>query len=95
MGLGRMSYSEATKCADNLGTYADTIEKKLRDLRSEIDSMDEVLKSEGASELLAKYDELEKKLADCPTKIKGFEAHLRTAIEQYQSDDERLREESK
>ena len=95
MGVGRMSYTEATTCADNLSRYSANIEKYLTDLRTEINSMDEVLKSEGANELLAKYDELDKKLVDCPVKITEFENHLRTAIRKYQEDDQRLREESK
>jgi uncharacterized protein YukE len=95
MGVGRMSYTEATTCADNLNRYSANIEKYLTDLRTEINSMDEVLKSEGANELLARYDELDKKLVDCPVKITEFENHLRTAIRKYQEDDQRLREESK
>ena len=95
MGLGRMSYGEATTCADNLNKYAANLEKCLTDLRNEINSMDEVLKSEGADQLLARYDELDKELVDCPTRINGFETHLRTAIKKYQDDDQRLREESK
>ena len=39
MGVGRMSYTEATTCADNLNRYSANIEKYLTDLRTEINSI--------------------------------------------------------
>ena len=95
MGLGRMTYSEATTSADNLNKSSASLEKHLKDLRYEIDSMDDVLRSEGAEQLLKTYEELDNDLRVCPQKITGFEVYLRGAIKKYQEDDQRLEEESK
>lgn len=95
MGLGRMTYGEATTSADNLNKSSASLEKYLKDLREEIDSLDEVLRSEGADQLLKTYEELDEELRVCPQKITGFEVYLRDAIKKYQEDDQRLKEESK
>lgn len=95
MGLGRMTYSEATASADRLSEIAAALDTELTNLRSEIFSMDEVLKSEGANQVLETYDNLDKELTKCPTKIVEFEKYLRDAIEQYKQDDQTLIEEGK
>ncbi len=95
MGLGRMTYSEATASADKLGAIAADLDTELTNLRNEILGMDEVLKSEGANQLLETYDNLDKELIKCPPKIVEFEKYLRDAIEEYKQDDQTLIEEGK
>jgi len=95
MGLGKMSYDDALGCAERLGKTAADLGTHLSSLKAEIMSMDEVLVSEGASQLLTKYDNLDKQLATCPAKIEGYEAYLKEAVQKYRASDAALKQEGK
>ena len=95
MGLGKMSYTEALECANNLSKNAEDLRTHLLNLRAEINSMDEVLVSNGATQLLSTYNDLDKELIKCPVKIEIYEAYLREAVEKYQNSDNQLKQEGK
>lgn len=90
MALGNMSYTEGRECAANLGTSAANMDEFFNQLRAEMNSLEEVLKSKGADELFATYKGLEAKLNSFPDKVRGFQGFLTSAIEQYEADDAAL-----
>lgn len=90
MALGSMSYSEALTCADQMKTAAAEMDDLFAQLRTEMNSLESVLKSKGGEELLVTYRTLEAKLSGFPNKVRSFEGFLRTAVAQYQADDASL-----
>ena len=53
MALGSMSYGEARTCATELGNAASEMDNLFSQLKAEMNSLEEVLRSNGASELYA------------------------------------------
>lgn len=93
MALGSMSYTEARTCAQELGTAAANMDNLIAQLRSEMNSLEDVLKSNGASELYATYKTLDAKLNGFPEKVRAFKTFLETAVAQYEADDAALQRE--
>ena len=79
MALGSMSYGEARTCATELGNAASEMDNLFSQLKAEMNSLEEVLRSNGASELYATYKTLEAKLDGFPNNInmKGGEVDER------------------
>lgn len=90
MALGSMSYSEARTCANELGTAATNMDNLIAQLRNEMNSLEDVLKSNGASELYATFKTLDAKLDGYPEKVRSFKGFLETAVAQYEADDQAL-----
>jgi len=90
MALGSMSYAEAKTCASELGTAASNMDNLISLLRTEMNSLEDVLKSRGGSSLYATYLELDKKLDGFPNKVRAFKGFLETAVQQYEADDAAL-----
>lgn len=90
MALGSMSYGEARTCASDLGKAASEMDTLFNNLRSEMNSLEEVLRSKGADELLMTYKTLEAKLNGYPDKVRAFQGFLNSAVEQYEADDAAL-----
>ena len=68
MALGSMIYTEARTCAAELGTAAANMDNLIAQLRVEMESLEDVLKSNGASELYATYKNFSLKKLVCPKK---------------------------
>lgn len=90
MALGSMSYADAKTCGSDLGTSADNMDNLISLLRSEMNSLEDVLKSSGGSSLYATYLELDKKLDGFPNKVRAFKMFLENAVSQYEADDAAL-----
>lgn len=90
MALGSMSYSEARTCANELGTAATNMDNLIAQLRNEMNSLEDVLRSNGASELYATFKTLDAKLNGFPEKVRAFKGFLETAVAQYEADDQAL-----
>mgnify|MGYP003571456666 CR=1 FL=1 len=90
MALGTMSYSEAKTCASELGKAASNMDQLFNNLRNEMDSLQEDLKSSAADELYATYKVLEAKLSSFPNKVRDFKGFLEAAVAQYEADDAAL-----
>ena len=90
MALGSMSYSEARTCATELGNSATNMDNLIAQLRGEMDTLEDVLRSNGASELYATYKTLDAKLNGFPEKVRAFKGFLETAVAQYEADDAAL-----
>jgi len=93
MALGSMSYTEARACAQDLGNAAANMDNLIAQLRVEMESLEDVLKSNGASELYATYKTLDAKLNGFPEKVRAFKGFLETAVAQYEADDAALQRE--
>ena len=93
MAMGSMSYGEARGYADVLKDKAAKMDEEFNKLKREMNSLEEVLKSKGADELLATYKTLEAKLDGFPNKVRAFEGFLRSAVSQYEADDAALSKE--
>ena len=93
MALGSMSYGEARTCATELGNAANEMDNLFSQLKAEMNSLEEVLRSNGASELYATYKTLEAKLDGFPNKVRAFKGFLETAVAQYEADDAALMKE--
>lgn len=93
MALGSMSYGEARTCATELGNAASEMDNLFSQLKAEMNSLEEVLRSNGASELYATYKTLEAKLDGFPNKVRAFKGFLETAVAQYEADDAALMKE--
>ena len=93
MALGSMSYGEARTCATELGNAASEMDNLFSQLKAEMNSLEEVLRSNGASELYATYTTLEAKLDGFPNKVRAFKGFLETAVAQYEADDAALMKE--
>lgn len=90
MALGSMSYTEARACAQELGNAAANMDNLIAQLRVEMESLEDVLKSNGASELYATFKTLDAKLNGFPEKVRAFKGFLETAVSQYEADDAAL-----
>ena len=90
MALGSMSYTEARTCATELGNAASNMDNLIAQLRREMDTLEDVLKSNGASELYATFKTLDTKLNGFPEKVRAFKGFLETAVAQYEADDAAL-----
>ncbi len=90
MALGSMSYTEARTCANELGTAATNMDNLIAQLRNEMNSLEDVLRSNGASELYATFKTLDAKLNGFPEKVRAFKGFLETAVAQYEADDQAL-----
>ena len=93
MAFGSMSYGEARTCATELGNAASEMDNLFSQLKAEMNSLEEVLRSNGASELYATYKTLEAKLDGFPNKVRDFKGFLETAVAQYEADDAALMKE--
>ena len=93
MALGSMSYGEARTCATELGNAASEMDNLFSQLKAEMNSLEEVLRSNGASELYATYKTLEAKLDGFQNKVRAFKGFLETAVAQYEADDAALMKE--
>lgn len=93
MALGSMSYVEARGCADELNKSSRMMDQYFNNLRSEMNSLETVLRSNAGDQLYMEYKGLEAKLNGFPTKIREFETFLRRAVEQYENDDAALNSE--
>jgi len=90
MALGSMSYSEARACAQELGTAASNMDNLIAQLRNEMNSLEDVLRSNGATELFSTYKTLDAKIDGFPAKVRAFKGFLETAVAQYEADDAAL-----
>ncbi len=90
MALGSMSYDEARGCANALGNAAREMDDLFKNLSAEMNTLDDVLKSKGADELVDTYKTLEAKLSGFPNKVRAFQSFLNAAVDQYQADDASL-----
>lgn len=90
MALGSMSYSEARNCATSLGNSAANMDNLFSQLRAEMESLEDVLRSSGGSELYATFKGLDAKLNSFPDKVRAFKGFLETAVSQYEADDAAL-----
>ena len=90
MALGRMSYEEGRTCASDLGSSAAEMDNLFSQLRSEMNSLEEVLRSKGADELYATWKVLDAKLNGYPNKVRDFQGFLNASITQYEADDAAL-----
>ena len=93
MALGSMSYDEARGCAQELGNSAANMDNLIIQLRGEMESLQDVLKSNGASELYSTFKTLDAKLNGFPDKVRAFKTFLETAVSQYEADDAALQRE--
>ena len=87
MALGSMSYEEARTCANELGNSAVKMDNLIAQLRNEMESLQDVLRSNGANELYATYKTLDAKIEGFPSKVRDFKGFLETAVAQYEADD--------
>ena len=90
MALGSMSYSEARNCAGELKTAAANMDDLIAQLRIEMETLEDVLKSKGAGELYATYKTLDAKINGFPEKVRAFGGFLEAAVNQYEADDAAL-----
>ena len=90
MALGSMSYTEARACATDLGNAAANMDNLIAQLRNEMETLEDVLRSNGASDLYATYKTLDAKLNGFPEKVRAFKGFLETAVDQYEADDAAL-----
>ncbi len=90
MALGSMSYTEAREYAANLGTEADNMDATFNELRAEMNSLEDVLRSKGATALYESYLAVEKELSSFSTKVRTFRDFLNSAVTLYEGDDEDL-----
>ena len=90
MALGSMTYQEARDRAEDLNNAASRMDEEFTKLRSEMDTLEEVLKSKGGTELYQSYKVLEAKLNSFPNKVRDFRMFLLKAVEQYEADDAQL-----
>lgn len=93
MALGSMSYTEARTCANELNKSAGLMDDYFNRLRSEMNSLETVLRSNAGEQLYLEYKGLEGKLSGFPNKIREFETFLRKAVAQYEADDAALNSE--
>ena len=90
MALGSMSYTEARTCATELENAAANMDNLIAQLRVEMESLEDVLRSNGANELYATYKTLDAKIDGFPNKVRAFKGFLETAVAQYEADDAAL-----
>ncbi len=90
MALGTMSYSEARTCATEFGNAAAEMDNLFSQLKMEMNTLEEVLKSKGATELYNTYKTLEAKIDSFPNKVRDFKRFIETAVAQYEADDAAL-----
>ena len=93
MALGSMSYASARDAAKNLGNIATNMDNLISQLRAEMESLESVLKSKGATELYATYKTLDAKIDGFPNKVRAFKGFLEAAVAQYEADDAALMKE--
>lgn len=87
MALGSMTYQEARDRADDLRKAALRMDEEFTKLRKEMDTLEQVLKSRGGTELYDSYKVLEAKLNSFPNKVRDFSTFLLKAVEQYEAND--------
>lgn len=90
MALGSMSYSEARERADRLGTICDRMDEDFLTLRSQMNSLENVLVSKGGDQLYETYKQLDAKLSGFTSKVISFQQFLYKAIEEYKAQDDIL-----
>lgn len=90
MALGSMSYEDARARASELTTSATKIDELFDQLKIEMNSLEEVIKSNGADSLYQAWKTLEPKLDGYPSKIRDFSAFLNKAVEAYEQNDRAL-----
>lgn len=93
MALGSMSYPQALDAAKRLGDIADNMDNQISQLRAEMESLESVLKSKGATELYLAYKGLDAKIDGFPNKVRAFKGFLESAVAQYEADDASLMKE--
>ncbi len=93
MAVQGMSYSELRACAADFGKAAAEMDRLFNNLKVEMNSLGDVLKSKGADRLYDAYKELERKLPGYPDKVREFEAFINTAVDQYEANDAALQSE--
>ena len=87
MALGSMTYQEARDRAEDLRKAALRMDEEFTKLRKEMDTLEQVLKSRGGTELYDSYKVLEAKLNSFPNKVRDFRTFLLKAVEQYEAND--------
>lgn len=87
MALGSMTYQEARDRAEDLRKAALRMDEEFTKLRNEMDTLEQVLKSRGGTELYDSYKVLEAKLNSFPNKVRDFRTFLLKAVEQYEAND--------
>lgn len=90
MALGSMSYDMARERAEELQNAAQKMDEEFNKLRSEMNSLESVLRSKGGDELYSSYKQLEAKLNSFPNKVRDFRNFLLAAVAQYEADDASL-----
>jgi uncharacterized protein YukE len=90
MALGTMSYSEAKERADKLGAISNRMDEQFTRLRNQMNSLENVLKSKGATQLYETYTQLDAKLSGFTSKVTSFQQFLYKAVEEYQTQDDIL-----
>ncbi len=87
MALGSMNYNDARARARDMENSASSLDSIIAELRKEMNSLEDVLKSDGADSLLATYKVLDAKIDSYPGKVRDFKKFLLKAVDQYEADD--------
>jgi uncharacterized protein YukE len=87
MAISKLEYSTARNCVSEFGTISTEMRSTFSDLKREMESLEDDLKSKGGDALYAKYKALEPKLAEVPDKVDDFKTFLEGATQEYEKED--------
>ena len=88
MALSKLEYDTARNCVREFDTISSEMRSTFSELKREMDSLEDDLKSRGGDTLYAKYKDLEPKLAEVPEKVDDFKKFLEGATEKYEAEDQ-------
>ena len=87
MAISKLEYDTARNCVREFDTISSEMRSTFSELKREMDSLEDDLKSRGGDTLYAKYKDLEPKLAEVPEKVDDFKNFLEGATEKYEAED--------
>ena len=90
MAISKLEYDTARNCVREFDTISSEMRSTFSELKREMDSLEDDLKSRGGDTLYAKYKDLEPKLAEVPEKVDDFKNFLAGATEKYEAEDQTL-----
>ena len=90
MAISKLEYDTARNCVREFDTISSEMRSNFSELKREMDSLEDDLKSRGGDTLYAKYKDLEPKLAEVPEKVDDFKNFLEGATEKYEAEDQTL-----
>ena len=85
MAISKLEYDTARNCVREFDTISSEMRSTFSELKREMDSLEDDLKSRGGDTLYAKYKDLEPKLAEVPEKVDDFKNFLEGATEKYEA----------